>query len=136
MTALLEWTVPYAWGRLVFTRVHAQFLYQCLAACAAVAAALAIVEFATGTNIFVLVSWPNSLYSAWHALQPRGGFVRVEGAFGHSIALGSTLAMCAPFVLAMRRATWVQVAVLALMTTAITLSFSRIALVSLASESR
>jgi hypothetical protein len=129
VTAMLEWIVPYAWGRIVLNRVHAGFIYKAIAALAAVAAALALIEFATSTNVFVLLP-PGGSFDVWGPLQWRGGFLRAEGAFGHSIALGASLAISTAFLLATTWHTLVKVALMLLIAGAIVVTFSRIGLIS------
>ncbi len=131
-TALIEWLVPYAWGRLVLSRVPSSFVIQCLAVCATVAAALAIIEFVSGTNLFVLIPLRGPSYSTWGPLQIRAGILRAEGAWGHSIALGAALGMSAPFVLS---APWKPVPrLLAVVAVAVgtVLTLSRIGMITLA----
>lgn len=127
--ALLEWVVPYIWGRIVLTRVKADFIYRAVAALAAVAAVLALIEFATGRNAFVGLPALGPSSTVWTPLQYRGGLLRAEGAFGHSIALGSSLAIATAFLLASRLRTAVKLGALALTVAAIIVTFSRIALV-------
>jgi hypothetical protein len=132
LIVFLGWLVPYAWGRVVLVRVDASWLYGCLAAVAIVAAVLGIVEFATGFNPFVGITMPNGAWRTWHDLQPRGGFIRAEGAFGHSIAFASALAMSSVFVLVAKWPAWVRIAGLVSIITAVGVSFSRIGLITLA----
>ncbi len=130
--ALSEWLIPYSWGRLILTRVRLEFIIRAVATMAVVAAALALVEAVTSTNFFVLIPpGSQSDYEIWSTLQIRAGLTRVEGAFGHSIALGATLSMCAAFVLATRRRLVVRLALLLIITSAIALTLSRIGLVTL-----
>ena len=65
-----------------------------------IVAVLAILEFVTGTNLFITYL-PNttSLFDIWGTLQPRGGVIRAEGAFGHSIALGASLGIAVSLTL-------------------------------------
>ena len=132
LIVLFGWLVPYAWGRVVLARVGASWLYGCLAAAAVVAAVLGIVEFATGFNPFVGIAMPNGAWRTWHELQPRGGFIRAEGAFGHSIAFASALAMSSVFVMVAKWPVWARMAGLAAIVTAVGMSFSRIGLITLA----
>lgn len=130
--ALVSWMIPYLGGRLISSRVELQWIYGCLSAGAVAVACLAIVEFVTGTNFFVLLKLDNSLYTTWHELQFRGGLLRVEGAFGHSIALAASLAMCSSFILVVAWPQWLRLVSLLVVALAIGLTFSRIGLVSLA----
>lgn len=128
--ALLEWTVPYIWGRVAFARVGMSFIGKVVAACAVAAAGLAILEFATGTNLFLLIPIHGGSFDEWGTLQYRGGFLRAEGAFGHSIALGAALAMSASFLLVTKWRTPVKLAALGIIVGGIVVTFSRIGLVS------
>ncbi|WP_347756894.1 hypothetical protein [Agrococcus sp. ProA11] len=128
--AILQWVLPYAWGRLVLTRVPARFVVQTIAAVAVAAALLALIEFATRTNLFVLVPGQGA-YAQWSSLQPRAAFLRAEGAFGHSIALGASLAMSSAFVVAARWRTPVTLLALAALVGAVVVTFSRIGLITL-----
>lgn len=132
LIVLVGWLVPYVWGRVVLARVDAGWLHACIAVAATAAAVLGIIEFATGFNPFVLVATPNAGWRIWHELQPRGGFIRAEGAFGHSIAFASSLAMSSVFVLVTRWPVWVRLACLSVVITAVGMSFSRIGLITLA----
>ena len=132
LIVLFGWLVPYVWGRFVLVRVEAEWLYSCIAVAATAAAVLGIIEFATGFNPFVGIAMPNGAWRTWHELQPRGGFVRAEGAFGHSIAFASALAMSTVFVIVTRWPSWVRLACLAVIVTAVGMSFSRIGLITLA----
>ena len=132
LIVLFGWLVPYVWGRFVLARVEADWLYSCIAVAATGAAVLGIIEFATGFNPFVGIMPGSGAWNTWHELQPRAGFVRAEGAFGHSIAFASALAMSSVFVIATRWPAWVRLACLAVVVTAVGLSFSRIGLITLA----
>lgn len=128
---LLEWIVPYIWGRLVLGRLRMGFVASSLGVAATVAAVLALIEFATGSNAFMLLPALGPSYEAWGVLQYRGGNLRAEGAFGHSIALGASLALATAFVLATRWRTIAKVIALGVITAAVVVTFSRIALVCL-----
>jgi hypothetical protein len=132
LIVLVGWLVPYAWGRVVLARIDRGWLYSCIAVAATAAAVLGIIEFATGFNSFVGIVMPNGAWRTWGGLQPRGGFIRSEGAFGHSIAFASALAMSSVFVIVTRWPVWVRLACLSVIITAVGMSFSRIGLVTLA----
>lgn len=126
------WLVPYIGGRLISMRAESGWIYTCLATGAVIAGILAIVEFLTRVNQFVLFDSSSGLYSIWGALQYRGGMLRVEGAFGHSIALGASLAMCSAFILVVRWPGWLRLLSLATVMAAVGMTFSRIGLIGLA----
>lgn len=129
--AILQWVVPYAWGRIALVRVGASFIVRTIATVATAAAALALIEFATGVNPFVLVPGPGP-FEEWAPLQQRASFVRAEGAFGHSIALGASLAMSTAFVIAARWRPPVMLLSLAVVIGAVVVTFSRIGLITAA----
>jgi hypothetical protein len=132
LIVLFGWFVPYVWGRFVLARVDAGWLYACIAVAATTAAVLGIIEFATGFNPFVGIAMPNGAWRTWHELQPRGGFIRAEGAFGHSIAFAGALAMSSVFVIVTRWPVRARLACLSVIVTAVGMSFSRIGLITLA----
>lgn len=127
--SLLTWFLPYLWGRIVLARTSENWVAACISAAAFVASILAIVEFVTGRNLFL--SFPGDP-GVWGTLQIRGGELRVEGAFGHSIALGGTLAMSAAFVLTVRWPAWVRASILVVVGIATTLTFSRLGIIGFA----
>lgn len=130
--ALLEWVLPYVWGRLVLARVSADFVVRVLAAAATAAAVLAVIEFATGTNVFSeLPPLSESLYAEWGPLQIRGGLLRVEGAWGHSIAFGAAMAMTSAFLLVVPWPVVVRLLALAAVASATVMTFSRIGIITL-----
>ncbi len=132
--ALSEWVLPYVWGRLVLGRLAKPTFVDVVATFTLIAATLGVVEFVTGGNPFTAITAPGSsaLYAIWGPLQERAGRVRVEGAFGHSIAFGATLAMGSSFVLAARWPAWLRLAGLAVVAAAVGLTLSRVALLTLA----
>lgn len=129
--AVLEWVIPYVWGRVLLARVGTAVVTSTIAVVAVVAAGLAIVEFVTSFNLFVLIPGSGIPYETWSPLQMRGGVIRAEGAFGHSIALGAALAMASAFVVAARWRIVPKVLAIAVITAATVMTFSRIGLVTL-----
>ncbi len=131
--ALLEWVLPYVWGRLVLARVTRSFVTRVIAVIVTVAAVLALLEFATGTNVFVMLpAMGHDLYATWGTLQVRADRLRVEGAWGHSIAMGAAFAMSAAFVIAVRWPVAVRLMALGLITAATVATISRLGMVTLA----
>lgn len=129
LEVLTMWLLPYTWGRLAIARVGENWVAACITVAAMVASVLAIAEFMTGVNMFHLI--PGAGSSNWGTLQIRGGLLRAEGAFGHSIALGGTLAMSAAFALTVRWPVWLRAVALGLIGAATVLTFSRIGLIGL-----
>jgi hypothetical protein len=130
LDSLTGWLVPYVWGRLILNRANENWIAACISVAALVAATLSIVEFLSGFNIFHLI--PGAGSSNWGGQQIRAELPRSEGAFGHSIALGGSLALASAFVLVVRWPVWARAAALALIATGAAFTFSRIGLIGLA----
>lgn len=130
LVATVDWIVPYIWGRVTLGRIRLEFLTSVISLLTVASAVLALVEFATGFNIFSQIRFDNSGYYLWSQLQTRGSFLRVEGAFGHSISLGASLAIGSVFILTSRWRFPIRILALVVVGSAIVLTFSRIGLVA------
>ncbi|WP_431245698.1 hypothetical protein [Leifsonia xyli] len=119
----------YVVGRVAPLRVDPAWVHGAIAVCFTVVAVLAIIEGLTHWNPFVELKVGNSLYSIWGTIQERGGVPRAEGAFGHSIALGASLAMAVPITLASPFRLWVRCAMVLAMLVASVYTFSRIGMI-------
>src|SRR4051794_26510850 len=119
----------YVVGRIAPLRVDPGWVHGAIAVCFTIVAVLAIVEGLTHWNPFVLLRSGNSLYSIWGTIQERGGVPRAEGAFGHSIALGASLAMAVPITLASPFRLWVRSLMVLSMLVATVFTFSRIGMI-------
>ncbi|GAB2455775.1 hypothetical protein [Jatrophihabitans fulvus] len=120
------WGPAFVLGRLTGERVDARWLYGCVGVILTVVAAFAVVEFITATNPFVSIrQFAGPTYGLWSELLQRGGRPRVEAAFGHPIALGSSLALGIPLVLASRFRLSARLGCALLMIIACVLTFSR-----------
>ncbi|MET3811365.1 hypothetical protein [Arthrobacter sp. UYEF3] len=124
-TLIATWGVSYLLGRTVIVRLSLEWCYAAVGVAFTLVAVLATVEYVTGTNLFVLWHSDNSSYAIWSPLQYRGGQLRVEGAFGHSIALGASLSIAIPLVIASTLRLWIRFSMVAVMITATILTFSR-----------
>lgn len=116
------WGVAFLLGRLLPARLSLTWIYSCASVVFTVIAVLSLIEFVLNWNPYVEFHVANELYQAWGDLQERGGLMRTEWAFGHSIALGGSLAMVIPLALASgfrfrTRAIMVTVMLLAILTT-------------------
>jgi hypothetical protein len=129
--AIIEWIVPYIWGRVALARLDVGWVTATIAVVAVVAAALAIVEFTSGWNPFVLIPGAGEAYDTWSPLQYRGGVIRAEGAFGHSIALGASLAMSVAFVIATRWRLAPKILAVSVVSTGAILTLSRAGIITL-----
>ncbi len=119
----------YFFGRVAPTRVSMHWIFGAIAVVFTIVAVLAIIEFITGWNPFIGIRAGNAEFAEWGGLQDRGGVTRVEGAFGHAIALGSSLALAIPLTYSSRFRIWIRAAMIATMLGAIVLTFSRTALI-------
>lgn len=126
---LISWLLPYAWGRVATARVGLEWVAACISVFAIIAAALAAIEFVTLQNLFVQL--PGVGGAMWTGLQFRGGLLRAEGAFGHSISLGSALALSAPFLFATRWRWGVKLAGFVVIASGTAATLSRIGLIGL-----
>ncbi len=130
LDVLIMWLIPFIWGRRVLAHVGMDWLGMCIAAAAGIAAALALYEFITGKNFFL--DLPGGSSSVWSDQRIRAGLLRVEGAFGHSIALGGSLSMAVPFILIAKWPSWLRFVVLLLAGAATAVTFSRLGLIGFA----
>ncbi|MEO7016870.1 MAG: hypothetical protein ABI130_11390 [Leifsonia sp.] len=121
--------VGYVLGRVAALRVAASWIYGAIALAFTVVAVLTIIEFFGRWNPFVLIHVNNAMYTTWGSLQSRGGVLRAEGAFGHSIALGSCLAIAIPMTLAARFPLLVRTGMVLTMLLATVFTFSRIGMI-------
>jgi hypothetical protein len=125
------WSLMYTVGRLAATRLDLAAITTPLVIMLAIVSVLALIEFVTGFNPWLRYTGNSTgAFRIWGAQQFRGSFVRAEGAFGHSIALGLCLAIGLALVAATRLRTWVQAALIAVMAAALVVTFSRSAFVS------
>ncbi|MCD9155443.1 hypothetical protein [Aeromicrobium duanguangcaii] len=125
------WCTAFVAGRLALLAVDPGWLYAAIAVIFGVVALLAVVEFQTGWH--ALASWgpQNGAWATWAPIQERSGLSRAEGAFGHSIALGNSLAMAAVLTLDADLSRRLRLGLIALMVAGIAVTLSRGALVSL-----
>lgn len=130
--ALGQWVPAYLVGRMIVREVGSDFLLRVVAIIFTGLSILAIIEFATQWNPFYATVPDSAQYAKIGAAQERGGVVRTEWAFGHSIALGNSLALSLPFVLAARLPRIFTVLGASTVLLATTLTFSRSAMISAA----
>jgi len=127
---LLQAPFAFALGRLLPLKVSLDWLYRCMSYFFGVVSLLALIEFLTHSDPFLRLSQPNALFHTWGTLQARGGIVRAEGAFGHSIALGSSVAMIIPLTLTSSLRSRTKAALVGLMLGCTVVSFSRTAMLA------
>lgn len=130
---ITSWSFPYLIGRLATGLVGVQWLYGAVAVVFTVVAIGLIAEMVTGWNPFL--SFPHrspDLFAVWGDLQTRGGVVRSEGAFGHSIAAGSATAMAIPMALGSRFRPWLKCGMAVVMGIGVVVTVSRVSMVGAA----
>jgi hypothetical protein len=131
LTLFAYWILAYAVGRLAPARIPVSVLYRILVIAFVAVTVLALAEFISGQNIFVRVfRFSNAQYELWGVIQSRGGALRVEGAFGHSIALGACLALAVPLAMVVKLPLRVRLLVVAGLLGATAVTFSRIGIIS------
>ena len=130
VTPFMYFVGGYLFGRVASARVGVGFVYRVVAIVFSIVAVLTIIEFVTGFNPFIELRVNNSLFSAWGSLQERGGQMRAEGAFGHSIALGASLALAIPLTLSTDFRFAIRLGMVGLMSIATVFTFSRIGIIS------
>lgn len=126
--ALTQWLLAFLVGRLLPSKVGLTWIYSCVAVVFSIVAIMAFVEFFSGWNPFVGLGPMTQLHQNWSALQGRGGQVRAEGAFGHSIALGSCLALAIPLTMASTFRPTIRILMSALLLGAVIMTLSRVSM--------
>ena len=124
-----QWWLPFMLGRLAPLKAGVNWIYCCIAVLLTIVALLAMVEFVTRHNIFVGLHASNDLYVQLSKLQTRGNIIRAEAAFGHSIALGASIALAIPFTLAASYPLVVRAVMTGIMLGGTAVSFSRTAMI-------
>lgn len=99
ISMLTLWLPGYLVGRFVCERAGISFVKTSMSLTFAGVAAMALLEKAFSWHPFAASFGMNSLAEIWAPIQSRAGVERSEWAFGHSIALGGSLALAIPFVL-------------------------------------
>lgn len=125
-----QWLLSFLIGRLLVQRAGPSFTYRAIAYIFTAAAICSIIEFFLDWNPYYSWVIDNTQYLAWGHEQDRGGIVRAEWAFGHSIALGCSLAMAIPIVLACNFRSAVRTGLIALLLGGTVVSFSRSGMIS------
>ena len=129
LTALTYFVSGFLLGRLAPGAVPLEWVYGLIAVVFTAVAVLAIIEYLTGWNPFVGLVVGNSLFAQWGPIQERGGILRAEGAFGHSIALGSSLALAIPLAIGSKFPGVVRLLMVVVMLVATVLTFSRTSII-------
>ncbi len=90
--------IAYAAARVLVSATGTRFAVNVIAVLFGIIGGVAVLEFVLQWHPFV--GWETGTVESniWHKIQTRGGTDRSEWAFGHSIALGASLAMSIPFI--------------------------------------
>ncbi|MDX1888202.1 O-antigen ligase family protein [Mycolicibacterium sp. 050158] len=96
---VVRWAIPFLAIRVLVSCTGMKFAVDAVAVAFALVGAFAVVEFVMAWHPFVNWNYYTPEFAAWHPIQTRGGLDRSEWAFGHSIALGGSLALSIPFIL-------------------------------------
>jgi len=98
VTFVVQWAVSYLVARTTIPAIGSQKAATAVALTMAVVGGAAVAEFAFHWHPYVnfFASMPG--HQIWGSIQTRAGTDRSEWAFGHSIALGGSLALSIPFV--------------------------------------
>jgi hypothetical protein len=126
----VQWIGAYLVGRTIADRTGYDWCLRAIAVVFTVVGLLAVVEFLSGWNPFVLVPGSGTRHATWATLQERGGVIRAEGAFGHSIALGAALSMAVPLTIGSSFRLGVRVLMVVVMVGGVVVTFSRIGLIT------
>jgi hypothetical protein len=132
LVVALQWLGAYLLGRTIANRAGYEWCLRVIAVVFTVVAVLAVVEYLSGWNPFLLVPGSGARFDTWADIQVRGGVSRSEGAFGHSIALGAALSMAVPMTLGSSFRLWARVLMVIVMVGGVVVTFSRIGLVTTA----
>jgi hypothetical protein len=130
--AVAIWFVAYGIGRLAPVSIDLDWIYAAVAVIFTVVAALAIIEFVFDFHLYTRLAVPNGAYDAWGQIQVRGALARSEGAFGHSIALGASIALAVPLALGSRFSAWTRIGMTVVMLGGTMATLSRVAIISAA----
>lgn len=98
----LAWTGSYLVGLFLSRRVSAERVATFASRMGLLLATWAVLEFVLRFHPFVHLTQFGGPSSVWAPIQYRAGVARSEAAFGHSVALGDTLAITIPFILSRR----------------------------------
>lgn len=129
---LAQWVAPYLLGRFIGRSCSLPSLTSPFVAFAALLSVLTIAEFLFNWHPFVNIGAGTNSFATWSQIQVRAGLPRSEWTFGHSIALGNVLAMTIPFVVFDRMSFQRKIVLLTLIFAAVTVTFSRSAMIAAA----
>lgn len=129
---LIQWGIPYMTARVLLLATGIRFTVNVIAVIFGLIGALAVLELLLTWHPFVGWHVSSTQFEYWHAIQARNGTDRSEWAFGHSIALGGSLALSIPFITRSSFSAFVKVVLLISVSAGIAATASRGAFIAAA----
>ncbi|GCE36404.1 hypothetical protein Rhow_001770 [Rhodococcus wratislaviensis] len=130
MEFALQWALSYFVARWLISATGIPFAVNATAIIFSVVGGLAVLELLLLWHPYQGWNMNNLEFATWGEIQQRGGRDRSEWAFGHSIALGGSLALALPFIFKTSYGCIWKTAMLLLMFSGILVSASRSALIA------
>lgn len=131
VSVLSQWALSYVIGRYLVEQVGREFAFSAIAVIFTAVAVLVLFEFSLGWNPYYATNSGLGQFAEIGEAQERGGIIRAEWAFGHSIALSNSLALAIPIILGSSLKTPVRLASVAVVCVAGLLTFSRSGIISI-----
>jgi hypothetical protein len=119
------WIPGYLVGRFVCEKAGISFVQAAVGVTFGAVGLMALIEKLLSWHPFARQVGMNSLAEIWAPIQTRGGEDRSEWVFGHSIALGGSLAVSIPFLLSSSLKTRNKLLLLALILGGVAMTLSR-----------
>lgn len=95
----VNWVIPYVTARVLVSATGNRFATDAIGLIFGIVGGLAILELVLDWHPFIQWDFGSApVFELWRQIQYRMGAPRSEWAFGHSIALGGSLALSIPFV--------------------------------------
>ena len=121
---LIRWGISLLAARVLVPVAGIRFVTNAIAIVFGLVGGMALLELLLVWHPFT--GWSGTVeYAQWSGIQTRGGRDRSEWAFGHSIALGGSLAMSIPFIFSSSYKTMLKLVLLVLVAGGILASASR-----------
>ena len=125
-TVVAVWGVGYVLGRIAPLSVELPWVYSAVAVVFTGIAALSVLEFVMDWHVYSQLGRPNALFAEYGQVQIRGDRARSEWSFGHSIALGASIAMAVPMAIVSSFGRLTRLVMLGVMLAGVAVTFSRI----------
>lgn len=126
---LTQWILGFLLGRLLPMKVDITWIYGCVAVVFSIVSVGGILGFLLDWNPYTIAGPSSQLFAKWGGLQGRSELLRTEWAFGHSIALGCSIALAIPMALASNFRLSVRLSMTALMLICVALTISRVSMI-------